>query len=432
MTGILAGCGDSPARTKPNIVLVTVDTLRADHLEVYGYDRRTAPNLARLASEGVRFSRAMAQAPWTLPSMASLHSSLYPTQHGAVEAKRALPDTAVTLAERLRESGYATVGVVSHQFVGSKHGFSQGFDFFDERNSLGHEGVSSRALTKTALEAVRDVPEPFFLWVHYFDPHFTYVRHPEYAFADGYAGTLPTRLTSERLFQGGGASIGPEDLDYIKAVYDEEIAFTDAEIGELWDALMERHGSDSSILVVTGDHGEYFLERGRFFHGRDVYGELIGVPLVIGGAISNDLRGSVVRVPVATRSIPRTVMGLLGLSQEGFDGVDLLGVARGEGSEPVFSEGSHAFGVDARKQAVIDGQWKLIHRLDDNGYELYDLEDDPGEKRNRWGSRAGSEAPIERLQGLLDEFNDLPGLQPKPVGLAPEAIRRLRALGYTE
>ncbi len=195
---------------------------------------------------------------------------------------------------------------------------------------------------------------------------------------------------------------------------------------------MERHGSDSSILVVTGDHGEYFLERGRFFHGRDVYGELIGVPLVIGGAISNDLRGSVVRVPVATRSIPRTVMGLLGLSQEGFDGVDLLGVARGEGSEPVFSEGSHAFGVDARKQAVIDGQWKLIHRLDDNGYELYDLEDDPGEKRNRWGSRAGSEAPIERLQGLLDEFNDLPGLQPKPVGLAPEAIRRLRALGYTE
>ena len=170
-----------------------IDTLRADHMEAYGYDRRTAPVFDRLASSGVRFQHALSQAPWTLPSMASLHTSLYPSQHGAVGADTALPQAAETLAERLGTLGYHTVAVVSHEFITANHGFAQGFDVFDESNVVGHEAVTSTDLTLTALARLGGMSEPFFLWVHYFDPHFTYVRHSKFSFADGYEGGLELR-----------------------------------------------------------------------------------------------------------------------------------------------------------------------------------------------------------------------------------------------
>ena len=145
-----SGVPEVPTAT-PNIILVTVDTLRADHLEVYGYDRATAPSIARLASQGVRFSRALSQAPWTLPSMASVHSSLYPIQHGAFAAETALPEAARDPGRTAGEAvGYRTVAVVSHEFVAAKHGFGQGFEVFDESNVLGHEAVTSRDSTMTS------------------------------------------------------------------------------------------------------------------------------------------------------------------------------------------------------------------------------------------------------------------------------------------
>jgi arylsulfatase A-like enzyme len=182
-------------------------------------------------------------------------------------------------------------------------------------------------------------------------------------------------------------------------------------------------------LLLTADHGEYFLERGRFFHGRDVYDALVHVPLLIAGAIDPQLRGRVVAQTVETRSIPRTILALLGLPGDGFGGADLLAVARAGGGEPAFSEGSWAFGSADRKRAVVSDGWKLIHRLDDDGYELYELGSDPRELDDRY--EAEEDGPVtDRLHRLLDGFAELPRLERQPVGLSGEDLERLRALGY--
>jgi arylsulfatase len=431
MLGAIACGGVSEVpKTTPNIILVTVDTLRADHLDVYGYERPTGPSIARLASRGVRFSRALSQAPWTLPSMASVHSSLYPIQHGAFAAESALPEAAQTLAERLAAVGYRTVAVVSHEFVSAKHGFIQGFEVFDESNVLGHDAVTSRASTMTALAQMEQIEGPFFLWVHYFDPHFTYVRHAEFGFADGYEGELPDEITSGHLAAGGRDRTSAADTEFAVAVYDEEIAHTDRWIGTLVSGISDRYSADENVFILTADHGEYFRERGRFFHGKDVYGELVDVPLVIAGAVDEQLHGAVVDVAVETRSIPRTVMGLLGLSPAGFDGVDLLDVARGGDALPAIAEGSHAFGEDERTVGVVFDGWKLIHRLDDDGYELYDLGADPGERNDLFAELGAGNERFVALKLRLDELRDLPRLEPQALGLTPEAIERLRALGY--
>lgn len=436
-----AACGgDEPWRPErtPNLVLVTVDTVRADHLGAYGYERRTAPALARLAASGVRFADAVSQAPWTLPAMASVHTGLYPIQHGAFAAETALPEAAETLAERLQAVGYGTVAVVSHEFVAAKHGFSQGFEVFDESNVLGHDAVTSRELTLTALSRLGEVQEPFFLWVHYFDPHFTYVRHPDVGFADGYGGPLPEQITSGRLMgeERRETRVSDSDLAYVEAVYDEEIAHTDTWIGRLWQGIDDRYGVDDTVVVLTADHGEYFLERGRFFHGKDVYGELVDVPLVIAGAIDaigasdEELRGTVVPTTVETRSIPRTIMGLLGLPADGFDGVDLLAVARGEPGVGAIAEGSYAFGTDARTVGVQDDRFKLIHRLDDDAYELYDLTADPAERNDLFSDYGAQHDIVRPLLARLEELRTLPRLEPQPIGLSDEELERLRALGY--
>jgi len=419
----------TPPAQPPNVVLITIDTLRADHMEAYGYRRPTSPFFSRLAASGVLFAHAVSQAPWTLPSMASVHTSLYPSQHGAIDAETALPEAAETLAERLREAGYSTVGVVSHDVVARKYGFAQGFDVFDESQLMGHGGVTSRALKRIALARLEEVTEPFLLWVHFFDPHFTYVRHPKVGFADGYQGDLPDRLTWERLVREERGPEPKRSLDYIEAVYDEEIAYTDRWIGRLWDEIAARYGEDRSVVILTADHGEYFLERGRFFHGRDVYDSLVHVPLVIGGAITPELHGRVVPQIVATRSIPKTVLGMLGMAGGGFGGVDLLDVARTGSAEPVFTEGSWAFGTADRKRAVASDGWKLIHRLDDDGYELYDLGADPRERVDRYEAEASGPV-VARMREALRGFDELPRLQPQHVGLSAEEIERLRALGY--
>jgi choline-sulfatase len=152
---------------RPNIILVTVDTLRADHVESYGYERATTPALASLASKGIVYERAIAQAPWTLPSMASLHTGLYPAEHGAVHYDTRLPSEHRMIAQALRRSGYHTIGVVSHVFVDRRRGFAKGFDRFDESQIKAHDAVTSDELTRLALRKLeRKLVEPFFLWVH--------------------------------------------------------------------------------------------------------------------------------------------------------------------------------------------------------------------------------------------------------------------------
>lgn len=442
---LAAACAEEPRRKqpdggRPNLLLISVDTLRADHLDLYGYPRATAPNLARFAAEGIVFERAWSQAPWTLPSLASLHTSLYPSQHGAMLRESLISEEVVTIAEVLRDAGYRTAAVSSHVFAGSRRGFAQGFDRFDESQIRGHDAVTSSAINGVATEILEDFSRaepaaPFFLWLHYFDPHFSYVRHPEFGFANSYSGRLGSRIKAGRLkgLQVSG-NLTEEDREFAAAVYDEEIAHLDAAIGDLLGTLARLGLADDTVIVVTADHGEAFLERGRFFHGKDVYEELIHVPLVIGGAVPDSLRRSRVVRRVEVASVPATLSAIAGVEGSHFQGSSLLAVALpGATPLPVFSEGCFAGGESDRKVAVAAGDWKLIMRLDDGGYELYDLATDPGERHDRFDDR---DDRVLRVRGdllaELERFLALPAAASGSLELSEEQTRHLRELGYVE
>ena len=432
------GCteGTDAPRPQPNIVLITIDTLRADHLGSYGYPRPSSPSIDRLAESGLLFERALAAAPWTLPSMASLHTSLYPPEHGAIGARTPLPDDLTTLAESLQGAGYHTTGFVTHVFVSRRYGLAQGFRAFDESLVQGHEAVTSEELTANALGYLRRLgSEPFFLWVHYFDPHFSYVRHPEFDFVE--ADASPDRFGYEELLVAepalrDGAVPDPFSVETVESIYDEEIAFTDAAIGRLLEGIEGLDLDRPIVTALTADHGEYFMERGRFGHGRDVYDELLHVPLIISGDIDETLKGRRVPEAVEVTSLAYTLAELGQVEDNPFQGRDLLAVNDRE-RRIVFSYGCYAWGSDERKIMVESEGWKLIRHLDDGRFELYDVGRDPQELENQWDQETGTAGATKNaLRAALDESAQSQGGQAPSIDLAPEEIERLEALGYVQ
>lgn len=429
---LLAGCS-AEEPLPPDVLLITVDTLRADR--VGSEERPHTPALDALAAGGVRFTHAIAPAPWTLPSMATIHTGLHPSEHGAVGAETGVEESMLTLAEVFRAQGYQTLGVVSHTFTDSAHGFAQGFERFDETQILGHDAVTSGALTRIAEEMLdaSDPARPLFLWVHYFDPHFSYVDHDSVELAATGATELPPRLQSHFLkgrlaeFRQRGESFPPDELDYVEAVYAEEIELTDRWIGSLLAGHRARRAERPRVVAVTADHGEYFLERGRFFHGKDVYEELVHVPLILAGR-GLDV-GTVEPATVSLRDLGRTLVAAADLRPLGLAGHDLLGP---DGPPPtVFAEGSYAWGSDQRKVAVYRGGLKLVHRLDDGGHELYDLERDPHERHDLFDDTHAQ----ARAAGLLEALEGFPPSPAPPAAAVPldeEERERLRSLGYVD
>ena len=434
-----ASCGQNTEepRLQPNLVLVTIDTLRADHLGCYGHSRRSSPSIDRLAESGLLFERAIAPAPWTLPSMASLHTSLYPAEHGAIAARTPLPEDLTTLAESLQGVGYDTMAFVTHVFVSRRYRLDQGFRAFDESLVQGHEAVTSEELTQNALRYLRRLGrEPFFLWVHYFDPHFSYVRHREFGFVE--ADPAPERLGYQELRVAepalrDDATPDPFSVETAKAIYDEEIAFTDAAIGRLLEGIQGMDLDRPIVTVLTADHGEYFMERGRFGHGRDVYDELVHVPLIISGDIDETLKGRRFSQSVEVASVAHTLAELAQVDGNPFQGEDLLAVNDGERRSPVFSFGCYAWGTDERKMMVESEGWKLIQNLDDNRFELYDVGRDPQERDDQWDQETGgSKAARDGLHTALERFAQRQDEDAPTIDLTQEEIERLEALGYVQ
>ena len=426
---------DAP-RPQPNIVLITVDTLRADHLGSYGYSRPSSPSIDQLAESGLLFERALSAAPWTLPSMASLHTSLYPAEHGAISVLTPLPDDVTTLAESLQGAGYDTMGFVTHVFVSRRYGLAQGFRAFDESLMRVDKTVTSEELTSNALRYLRRLGrEPFFLWIHYFDPHLSYVRHAEFDFVE--TDTPPDRLSYEELHVAEPALMDdtvpdPFSVETVEAIYDEEIAFTDAAIGRLLEGIGRLDLDRPIVTTLTADHGEYFMERGRFGHGRDVYDELVHVPLIISGDIDETLKGRRFSEAVEVTSVAHTLAELGQVEDNPFQGEDLLSINDRE-RRTVFSFGCYAWGTDERKIMAESEGWKLIQHLDDDRFELYDVGRDPQELENQWSQETGTASAAKNaLRAALDEFMERQNVQAPSIDLSPEEIERLEALGYVQ
>ncbi len=434
-----AGCGEQVPR---NLVLIVVDTLRADRLGCYGAERETSPAIDALARESVRFERAYATAPWTKPSVASILSGLLPARHGARGILTVLPDRVDTLAEILSRHGFATAGIVSHSILAEKMGFAQGYTSYDSHHARGHAFASTRGVTQRAsakLESLSARDRRFFLFVHYFDHHYDYLRHPEIGFAQARAGRLDGTQSIQRL-RAMRHDLSPEELAHLRDRYDEEIRYTDAGVGELLERLRALGRDRDTLVVFTADHGEEFLEHGWIGHTRTLYEELIRVPLLIRGP---DLEPGRVSRPVSLASLTPTLLDLLGLDRDSFefDAPSLAERVRGgrggdEGSAyaEVAFWGIHpeARERSAFKKALVGPRYKLIRDEQRDAYELYDLSRDAGERRNLAPQRP---ALVAELSRRLDERarGRGPAAESAPrIELSEAEREELRALGYLD
>lgn len=433
---LTTGCAEAPP---PNVVMIVVDTLRSDHLGCYGYHRDTSPNIDRFAAGAVRYANAYAAAPWTTPSVGSLLTSRYPSELGLVAEPNRLDDRFVLLSEVLAGEGYATGAVVAHYFLNAEWNFDQGFGAFDESNVLGHAGISSPGVTDTALALLRAGKDlqPFFLFVHYFDPHYDYIEHPRHRFSNpGYRGPIRSGTGHGELLEKI-PSMTEEDRAQLVDLYDSEISFTDAHIGRLLAALDELGLGDETVVVLTADHGEELLDRGGIGHGYSLFNEQIAVPLIIrypGGepAVVEDSVGLIDVFPTLLAHL-RVGIGhrISGRSFLGFE-------RRGELARAVFSESEWG-----SVRSAVAGPLKLLHHLPDGRQQLFDLRTDPGERRDLlprlaagWDpatAPALAPAPHAELQEQLAawmQVMDRSRGRGTEVELSEEDRAQLRALGY--
>jgi arylsulfatase A-like enzyme len=413
------------------VVLIVIDTLRQDHLAAYGYDRETAPGLSRLAAEGAVL-QGVSPTSWTRPATASLLTGLHPLRHQTLIGADALDDVAVTLAESLRAHGYQTVGLSGNAQVSREAGLGQGFStFLLQLPRLAGPGPSdAEQLNQRLAPLLPTLRAPFFLYLHYVDPHSPY--SPPTAW-DG--APLAARLAAR-------AGLGPEAWDPTRRqardpqlirdmvdLYDGEIREADRRIAEVLGALDARGLLEGAVTVVTADHGEEFEDHGRLSHGFTLYEEMVRVPLVVHapGRVAPARHG-----PASLLDVMPTVLGLLGLPAPPTDGRDLSGPLRQ--GQPDGASRSFLLHLDVRQMVGLGfrrGDRKLILARHPHAQELYDLSTDPGERSDRFAASPGEVADLAR--GLFAAHNGLAAtpLPRRMALLSVEQREAMAAVGYT-
>ncbi|HUG53349.1 MAG TPA: sulfatase, partial [Vicinamibacteria bacterium] len=296
---------DAYGRAK-GVLLVSLDTVRRDHVGAYGYARPTTPRLDALAREGVLFEDAVSVSSWTLPSHVSMLTGVDPGRHGGVDMRHGFNRAVPTLPGLLRSAGFATRAVTSHLYVSEVYGLDEGFDHLDFRQDRKATEVADRGIA--LLDRFGD--RPFFVFLHLYDPHWHY-DPPAWArdiFESSYAGGL-TGVWQD-FSKHDRASLSAADLAHLLALYDGEIRYADTELGRVLDHLQGRGLDRSTLVVVTSDHGEEFLDHGSWEHQKTLYEEVARVPLVMRAPGTAPRReGS----QVSLLDIPSTVMAWLGL-----------------------------------------------------------------------------------------------------------------------
>jgi arylsulfatase A-like enzyme len=443
-TVILMGssCHRASDEREMNVLLVTIDTLRHDHCSVAGYARDTTPTLEALARQGTRMELAYAPTATTGPTHASIFTSLYPIAHGVVKNGLPLDEDHVTLAEALRDAGYVTAAVVSSFVLDAKFGYDQGFEVYEDDFDPAAATIDRTWLEDVQVEGAFDQPadratvvaerlltrlvqddRPFFLWVHYFDPHAPYV--PPEPFASRY----PPDSTTEA------------ELAATISAYDGEIAFADRQVGDLLEALDASGATGDTLVVVTADHGEGLMQHGHMHHGVQIYEEAVRVPLLfrLPGRIPE---GRSVAEPVELVDVMPTVLDLAGVEASRLaQGQNLAGAIAGDvrldPRRPVYLHRRHYkparigdLDVAGEKFGIRLGPWKYIEGTEEGTKELFRLEDDPGEQVDLYDSyRAVADELHEKLAAWHKACSRASSDTPD---LSPEDLERLKALGYVE
>jgi arylsulfatase A-like enzyme len=369
-----------------NVLLIIIDTLRADHLGYWGYERNTTPTLDSLAHSGTAWMQTQAQSSWTLPSTASILTGLTPRQHGARTSERrmyGLASSLPTLQGILHSSGWHTCGIFNVIFLSAHFGFHRGFDHFDCQGVTGNEGCRRADQTVNDLLdwfSGLDEGSNYFAVVHFYDPHIPYDPPSPYdtIFADVTPSDLRdpgAQLTFMQLVNRSNEGIASEELDLLRDLYDGEIAFTDNEIGRLLTELREMGLADSTLVIITADHGEEFLEHSGIEHGRTLYQEVTHVPLIISGP--GITAGLEMNEPAANIDILPTVLAYLNIRPpDAITGRDLFAQEFPEMDIPA----SNLLWSDVQQASIRRGALKVIWNTDGSGSEFFDLSSDPFER----------------------------------------------------
>jgi arylsulfatase A-like enzyme len=346
----------------PNVLFVSVDTLRADHMGVYGYERNTTPAIDAWAKGAIVFDEAQASASWTLPGLASVLTSLYTSTHHCWKFNSRLDAAFTTLPEILTDAGYDTMCVTSHVFLARRYGLQQGFVHFDDEFAhpledptevITSEMVSEKGIRFLDEKAATADKTPWMLWLHYFDPHGNYNVH------EGISEEFGTEREVDR--------------------YDGEIRFTDLHVGRVLAKLDELGLAENTLVVFFADHGEEFMDHGGMRHGHALWRELVRIPLIVkapGCAPRRvgDLVRSVDILPTVLDFIPplRPPSDIEGVSLR-----PMLERGDGAGAEPLTALAEIRLQDFVALDSVIRGRWKMIVHASTETFQLYDLAADP-------------------------------------------------------
>lgn len=447
--GLVISCFYARAPRKPNVVLITIDTLRADHLGCYGYHRNTTPNIDKFARSGTLFDNAVVQIPETLPSLVSIMTGTYPIDHGVRANGFEFLSKYKTLAELLKDKDYLTAAFVSTCVLSAELGIDRGFDHFDDRfpDKLLWKGNCQRTAektTKAVIEWLQVKPRvPFFLWVHYMDPHSLY-RPPwpydERFLSEPYNGIITNEPMQFLKITKNEIALAQQDIDYMVALYDGEIAFMDSQVGKLLDALDLSGSGKHTLVVFTADHGESLGEHNYFFtHGDYLYENQLKVPLVV--RHPSFPANKKIKELVQSVDITPTILDLVNLPcSSDMRGKSLLPCILTDdeaGPTLAFSESDYCrsssvrpcspIGILGKLYSLRTDKWKYIHNPAGD-CELYNIVHDLGEQNN----------VIDEEREIADRFasqvNDLIERRRKAGDriLDEGTKEKLESLGYTQ
>jgi len=449
---------EAPGRpAAKNVVLVLIDTLRADKLTIYNPRTRVkTPHMDFLAREAMVFNRPLAQENWTKPSVATLLTGLHPETHGTKNEKHVLPASATMISEHLRSVGFATAGFVANGYISNKFGFQRGWDTW---TNYVREGKRNRAQfvmdDAVAWLGRRPQDKPFFLYVHTIDPHVPYVPPVRYrALYDNepYDGPVRAAETAKLLerIKTGAIRLTARDRFRLEALYDGEVTYHDDHLARLYEALARQGLLDDTLLIVTSDHGEEFFEHGSVGHGHSIYEEMLHVPLVVRLPGAGPLaERATSEAEVGLVDVVPTVCEILGVDcLEGIEGRSLVPLMTGAGIDG-WPQASFSDFLDGQR-VVRSGRYKLVYR--GLATTLFDLETDPGETADLSGERPVSLAAMRDLLGLhqgrfvpAGEVDGAAPVRPRRAAskaparkthkaeeteIDPETRKQLEALGY--
>jgi len=475
----------------PNIILITIEATRVDHLGAYGYKRDISPNIDKFAAESIRFGKCYVQSPATVVNLTALFTSAYPGETGVYAQSHKLADKFTTLTEQLTTRGYTTIGIVAHGMLPKVKGVSiaQGFDYFLNIGSdTGAHGTSGPDITKNAISKLKECTKPYFLWLHYFEPHTPYNQPKE--FFEKVVSMQKTKLADEEfLLVDYGSTAGVNfkrtfgdsyrpsrwskkvKKGHIYDLYDSEILYVDSEVGKILAYLKNSNQFEDSLIIITADHGESLVEHSLYCqHCLDLYRGCTEVPLIM--HLPGDKSGNIVAdCPVSTIDIAPTILEVSGTAKSaGIRGTSLLqflpGAGEQGGREFVLMTGWwDGLSLSLRKTRdrnpdfaiVSDGYKYIVHSMESymvvyprefinfwrdslinslKADEMFNLAEDPLEENNIKADKVQIAESLKRRLYASREFISYINLRDKKLktrvreSLTEEEIKRLKSLGY--